>query len=120
MIRRLCKDCKHNDENGFCNDCGYFYREMTASGGTASDSRCDQATRKTTNADRIRAMTDEELAQLLRDYECNRCDWCGLCDEEDKCEKEIMDWLKQEADNPDCGAKMDLVTFRNQVKDGGI
>lgn len=75
-------------------------------------------TRKTTNADRIRAMSDEELAQALRDYECNRCDGYGFCKEEQKCQKEILDWLKQEADNPDCGAKMDLVTECNQVKDG--
>lgn len=78
----------------------------------------DEAAMRPSNADRIRAMTDEELAQLLRDYECNRCDWCGLCEEEEKCQKEILDWLKQEADNPDFGAKMDLVTDCNQVKDG--
>ena len=51
-----------------------------------------------TNADHIRAMTDEELAQVLLDYQCNTCDWCGFCDEEDICEKEIIDWLKQDTD----------------------
>ena len=44
---------------------------------------------KQTNADRIRAMTDEELADYLRWhndlYSRNGMDW--------------LDWLKQEADN---------------------
>lgn len=101
-----CK-CYHTERNflgkiGVC--LGTKECEACSCGG--DERKCDfydyvrkRATPKTTNADRVRAMTDEELAQLLRDYECNRCDWCGLCDEEDKCEKEILDWLKQEADN---------------------
>ena len=57
-----------------------------------------------TNADRIRSMTDEELAEFLSDityfcrgrqdnYRCNECSLqkCGACNE--IC---IGDWLKQE------------------------
>lgn len=49
-----------------------------------------------TNADRIRAMTDEELAELL----CNgkntfRCYVCPVEQCDDKCEKHCMEWLKQ-------------------------
>lgn len=50
-----------------------------------------------TNADRIRAMTDEELAELLRDYQCNTCDFLGFCEETDKCKEEIFKWLKERA-----------------------
>ena len=56
-----------------------------------------------TNADRIRAMTDEELAE----WECDRS--CTICQIEDckgrmeegreKCRQRWLDWLKQEANN---------------------
>ena len=51
-----------------------------------------------TNADRIRAMTDEELVQFIRKPFCDRrtheeCtrSYCGVCD---CC---ILDWLKEPA-----------------------
>ena len=47
-----------------------------------------------TNADRIRAMTDEELAEFLDDIECN----CGRIHYPTTLES-WCDWLKQEADN---------------------
>lgn len=50
-----------------------------------------------TNADRIRVMTDEELAELLRDYQCNTCDFIGCCGETDKCKEEIFEWLQSES-----------------------
>ena len=50
-----------------------------------------------TNADRIRSMPDEELAELLRDTQCNTCDWQGNdCDDTDECKAERLEWLKQE------------------------
>lgn len=60
--------------------CGYFME------------RKKTAPKSQTNADRIRAMSDEELAELLQ---------CGSCPHiEDECtmkgcEKCISDWLKQ-------------------------
>ena len=57
--------------------------------------------RTATNADRIRAMTDEELAELLRDYQCNTCDFSGFCDETDKCKEEILEWLQAESGDSD-------------------
>ena len=49
-----------------------------------------------TNADRIRSMTDEELAELLRDTQCNTCAWQGNdCDYADECKAERLEWLKQ-------------------------
>ena len=62
-------------------------------------SRCrDFIPKPQTNADRIRSMTNEELAELLRDYQCNTCDFSGFCDETDKCEEEILEFLKQESE----------------------
>lgn len=57
----------------------------------------EEVTPKSTNADRIRKMTDEELAQVLR----NPCDitghipteWCKGRNCGYKC---ALDWLKQE------------------------
>ena len=51
-----------------------------------------------TNADRIRAMSDEELAELVAKYV-----YCGLCPLEHRCipgecNKVVMEWLKQPAE----------------------
>lgn len=53
-----------------------------------------------TNADRIRSMTDEELAEFLTPVKCVDCHLldCGvgeICDNR-TCEQRIRDWLKQE------------------------
>lgn len=50
-----------------------------------------------TNADRIRGMTDEEMAKVIRDHKCNNCDWwTGSCEHEENCKDEVLEWLKQE------------------------
>ena len=73
----LCADCKHYDNTG-----GKKWQ---------------------TNADRIRAMSDEELANWL-DYMYGRCDWCdtnkvGTDDCSDiACTDCILEWLKQPAE----------------------
>lgn len=51
-----------------------------------------------TNADMIRAMTDEELASFLY-HTWNNASWCnGVCDGECSCEPCWLNWLKQEVD----------------------
>lgn len=52
-----------------------------------------------TNGDKIRAMTDEELADWLTDGH-DICDLCrfGTCRPEFECEKGVLEWLKQEGD----------------------
>ena len=54
-----------------------------------------------TNADRIRAMTDEELALwLAKITDCGECHVCGhvkCMTSEDSCACEWHKWLKQEA-----------------------
>ena len=48
-----------------------------------------------TNADRIRQMTDEELARFLINFDM--CIVCQVeCSKEYPCNKGIMEWLKQE------------------------
>ena len=55
-----------------------------------------------TNADRIRAMTDEELAKWFGNLiypECVACPaddngWCG----DETCVRKWLDWLKKEAE----------------------
>lgn len=57
-----------------------------------------------TNADRIRAMTDEELSYIIGDHNtCSTCpahsDACEKAYEEESmptCAELILDWLKQE------------------------
>ena len=54
------------------------------------------------NADRIRAMSDEELVEfIMRDIPCDlditRCDYY-YCDRTQNCKKCIMDWLQSEVE----------------------
>lgn len=62
-----------------------------------------------TNADRIRTMTDEELAEYLFNRG-NGCEYCyGICAYQDECDghdhaqefciEQVVKWLKQEVDN---------------------
>ena len=60
---------------------------------------CKQPQKAKTNTDRIRAMTDEELAELLRDTQCNSCAWQGNdCDYAEECKAEKLEMLKQGCD----------------------
>ena len=52
--------------------------------------------RKETNADRIRTMTDEELAKTLSGEEIYP--WCAKPCEYDNCTDCVLAWLKQEAE----------------------
>lgn len=52
------------------------------------------------NADRIRQMTDEELAEFLRNFDM--CIVCQVkCNKEYPCNKGIMEWLKKEVEKDD-------------------
>ena len=57
-------------------------------------------TKTTTNADHIRAMSDEELCKFLG--ECKFCDiceeGCENCTYNGECDKRLLDWLKQPAE----------------------
>lgn len=56
-----------------------------------------------TNADRIRAMSDEELAEFIRDvsYECQDASWschCQTCSYPWCSSDQTVEWLKQPAE----------------------
>ena len=88
-----CKICKHNYKYPFldcepkCNCMCENYSDFEA----------------ITNADRIRAMSDEELADMLIHLKCDHCGvWAtsvGLvCGEFEKVREIEQKWLKQPAD----------------------
>ena len=55
-----------------------------------------------TNADRIRAMSDEELAEFIDRCEMNDIDsaktFCDLCNGQYECDQCRLDWLQQPAE----------------------
>lgn len=58
-----------------------------------------------TNADRIRAMTDEELSEFITPVKCVDCHLldCGVEEEmlngkRRTCQERVLDWLKQESE----------------------
>lgn len=54
--------------------------------------------RKMSNADRIRSMTDDELASVLLDERCSFCDAnnYSVCNSTKRCHEEIEAWLRAE------------------------
>lgn len=84
-----CKDCKH--DKGKC----------VGASRRGGHKNCFE--KKTmTNADRIRAMSDEELARFLADVstsQTSRCDYCTYAKRcTGKCIDGVKDWLKQPAE----------------------
>lgn len=80
-----CPHCVYEKNEANCRGCfeGSNYRPKPA-----------------TNADRIRSMTDEELADLFANYECGYCrihDFCVAQENGRNCETSCLDWLRQEA-----------------------
>ena len=65
---------------------------------------CPQATPPKTNADRIRSMTDEELAEFLDRWALGdkkkKKTFCDLCKGQYDCHDDcLMDWLKEEVEH---------------------
>lgn len=91
--------------NSICNDCAKRTRcdmEKIGRSPLAISTCYGYEKGNPTNADRIRAMTDEELAEWL-DGSFRRADWCDISKfPNDDCMEVpclgcIIDWLKQEA-----------------------
>ena len=63
---------------------------------------CPYRTEPMTNADRIRAMSDEELADFIDRCEMNDIDYaktfCDLCNGQYECNQCRIDWLQQPAE----------------------
>lgn len=90
-----CKTCLHDGVDiGFCDKC--YYNHILEEKGIPPTKY--EAKPKPTNADRIRAMTDEELAELWWErVDCGECPVhkeCKLTGQD--CKRLALDWLKQE------------------------
>ena len=63
---------------------------------------CPYRTEPITNADRIRAMSDEELAEFIDRCEMSDIDYaktfCDLCNGQYECAQCRLDWLRQPAE----------------------
>ena len=88
-----CDYCAHGEEHytedpcKYCNGKDKFVRKMIVI---------------PTNADRIRAMTDEQLAELIDKTSCGLCSLLGIRDlcrasKDKNCFEIVMAWLKQPA-----------------------
>lgn len=85
-----CKTCTHNDGGiGWCDKCVYtIFHRKTGLPPTEYERR--EEPKPITNADRIRSMSDEELADFLDETDSvywDRQTW--------------LDWLKEEATDGD-------------------
>lgn len=93
---KYCKDCVGFDE---CNTTGRTV-EFAVDDGVCID--FDER-KPQTNADRIRAMSDEELALNIGNgfFGCPQCSQgdCRKCDLE--CEKHCLEWLQSTAEEAD-------------------
>ena len=94
-----CVNCKYSRDVGSYLAC---YGQKNAPKVNWDDVCSDWKSEHITNADRVRAMTDEELAELVCDHACMLCpiEGCeGRMEEgRKKCKQHWLDWLKQEVD----------------------
>ena len=102
-----CKSCVHDKGNiGFCDKCCYTYM-LRKRGLPPTEYEAEQ--KPITNADRIRSMTDEELAEYLAPCACppirfnkNTGDIVCPVNKEPSasdCKSCWLDWLREEADH---------------------
>ena len=93
-----CRECKYADWDADGCTCMIDGRSVY----NASDYTCDQfrPAKQLTNADRIRQMTDEELAKFMRS--CTFCAYLDKgCQHNGTCTQGFLEWLKQEVKNDD-------------------
>lgn len=97
MVNKYCTTCQHERNSiGFCDKC--CYSRLCEEKGLAPT----MYEKRPSNADRIRAMSDEELAEyLIRDVEAEAIRRVGryLTNIEiDRAVVDWLDWLKAEVD----------------------
>ena len=90
-----CRECKYADWDADGCTCMIDGRSVY----NASDYTCDQfrPAKSMTNADRIRQMPDDELAEFLTFENFCAHETCGFY----SCEKCALKWLQKEADEDD-------------------
>lgn len=106
-IKKYCKKCGHELEawsiGWYCTNCKCF-EDMN---GNIHEHKEEPFMPTMTNAEKIRCMTDEELAKFIMEdrWDCNDCPsgqenmdnpFCGKCD--NKCVEHCLDWLRKEVD----------------------
>ena len=96
----FCKTCKHCDTVEYYEPC---FSCRSTGGGIPTKWEAKANCKPQTNADRIRAMSDEELAELLGGM-CKIAEQCDDCPLDGKCPGGSYDcgswdeWLKQPAE----------------------
>lgn len=81
-----CDTCRHQDDFWVCDTCIH-------------DRSLKDSFEPLTNGDRIRAMTDEELAEFLLPLRTSFCSWVDAddCSRTDDCTECRLAWLKKPA-----------------------
>ena len=82
----VCKKC-NNLVNGWC--------EKVIDSPDPDMQRDCQHFREKTNADHIRSMSDEEMAETFIKGDCIGCPILYECDPYGDCKPQILNWLKQ-------------------------
>ena len=101
-------DCSNRNSFGYCKTTvcinEHYQREQWGSPSTTNKSE-SVVIKPQTNADRIRAMTDEELAEFITPVKCVDCRLldCGVEEEmlngkRRTCQERVLDWLKEEGE----------------------
>ena len=84
---------------GYCKRCGDYFPTLTNSSDVCPRCACGMIPKPVTNADRIRSMTDDELAVFLCDingcYFSLPCPGDKLCTKGDGKANGLKKWLKQ-------------------------
>lgn len=96
-----CKTCCHDDGDiGFCDNC--YYNHILEEKGIPP-TEYEAKPKPITNADRIRKMSDEELAHFLDRWALGDIDYsktfCDMCEGQFDCDDCRLWWLKKEADS---------------------
>ena len=95
-MKDYCKMCKHDEDIGFCDKC--FYNHVLGERGIPP-TEYEAKSKPITNADRIRAMSDEELARFMWNCAQPCCPPINCAFKKCDAEKCWLKWLKQEAND---------------------
>ena len=74
----------------YCSKCGGFFKQATVM-------ECNDLNKPLANAQKIRSMSDEELAEFLADANAEYCH-VGLCKDGETCRICCLNWLHQPAE----------------------
>ena len=100
-MRKHCGNCANyrKETNQFSEECGKCVSARLENGEMTDPSHWRE--KPQTNADRIREMSDEELAKFIPDWSYTgacKCDEQPYVDCNNECDKCVLEWLKQPAD----------------------